>query len=87
MAKGSDESERGQAHRAAITSRPSGKAEDQDIDQDIVVRAARSILPLSALPLTVDIIDKQALDQRIESATPRSTRSRCRCGHRASETS
>jgi iron complex outermembrane receptor protein len=33
--------------------------------QDIVVSAARSILPPNALPLTIDIIDKQALDQQI----------------------
>ncbi|ESZ88051.1 MAG: TonB-denpendent receptor [Blastomonas sp. CACIA14H2] len=31
----------------------------------IVVTAARTILPPSALPLTIDIIDKQALDQQI----------------------
>ena len=34
-------------------------------DEDIVVSAARSALPPSALPLTIDIIDKQALDQQI----------------------
>lgn len=33
--------------------------------QDIVVSAARSVLPPNALPLTIDIIDKQALDQQI----------------------
>lgn len=32
---------------------------------DIVVTAARTILPPSALPLTIDIIDKQTLDQQI----------------------
>ncbi|WP_446654778.1 TonB-dependent receptor [Blastomonas sp.] len=31
----------------------------------IVVTAARTVLPPSALPLTIDIIDKQALDQQI----------------------
>ena len=31
----------------------------------IVVTAARSILPANALPLTVDVIDKEALDQQI----------------------
>lgn len=31
----------------------------------IVVTAARTILPPNALPLTIDIIDKQALDQQI----------------------
>ena len=38
-----------------------GKSEDAQI----VVTAARTILPPSALPLTIDIIDKQALDQQI----------------------
>ncbi|PSJ38024.1 TonB-dependent receptor [Allosphingosinicella deserti] len=33
--------------------------------EEIVVTAARSILPPSALPLTVDVIDKAALDQQI----------------------
>ena len=34
-------------------------------EQDIVVSAARSALPPNALPLTIDIIDKRALDQQI----------------------
>jgi iron complex outermembrane receptor protein len=34
-------------------------------ESDIVVTAARTILPPNALPLTIDIIDKQALDQQI----------------------
>lgn len=34
-------------------------------DAQIVVTAARTILPPNALPLTIDIIDKQALDQQI----------------------
>jgi iron complex outermembrane receptor protein len=34
-------------------------------ESEIVVTAARTILPPSALPLTIDIIDKQALDQQI----------------------
>ena len=34
-------------------------------DPDIVVTAARTILPASALPLTIDIIGKEALDQQI----------------------
>lgn len=32
---------------------------------DIVITAARTILPPNALPLTIDLIDKQALDQQI----------------------
>ena len=33
--------------------------------ESIVVTAARSILPPNALPLTIDLIDKQMLDQQI----------------------
>ncbi len=32
---------------------------------DIIVTAARSALPASALPLTIDVIDKKALDQQV----------------------
>ncbi|WAC23851.1 TonB-dependent receptor [Blastomonas sp. SL216] len=39
--------------------------EAQKDDAQIVVTAARTILPPNALPLTIDIIDKQALDQQI----------------------
>src|SRR3546814_16569566 len=39
---------------------PAATAESEDA---IVVTAARTILPPSALPLTIDIIDKDALDQ------------------------
>ncbi|WP_082584830.1 TonB-dependent receptor [Caulobacter sp. Root655] len=43
-------------------------AEDQaspaDVDQ-VVVTAARTILPASALPLTVDVIDSQSLSQQV----------------------
>src|SRR3990167_7583242 len=38
---------------------------DAETGQTIVVTAARTILPPSALPLTIDIIDKDALDQQI----------------------
>jgi iron complex outermembrane recepter protein len=34
-------------------------------DSDIVVTAARSTLPINALPLTVDVIGKDALDQQV----------------------
>jgi iron complex outermembrane receptor protein len=44
------------------------RAEDQsapaDVDQ-VVVTAARTILPASALPLTVDVIDSQSLSQQV----------------------
>lgn len=43
---------------------PASNDDDQD-RQDIVVTAARTALPANALPLTVDIIDKAALDQQI----------------------
>ncbi|MFN3818101.1 TonB-dependent receptor [Blastomonas sp.] len=36
-----------------------------EADDDIVVTAARTVLPASALPLTIDIISKEALDQQI----------------------
>src|SRR3546814_6851289 len=36
-----------------------------DGEDTIVVTAARSILPANALPLTVDVIGKEALDQQI----------------------
>ena len=35
------------------------------VDDEIVITAARTILPPNALPLTIDLIDKQALDQQI----------------------
>jgi len=41
---------------------PSGKEAQ---DQDVIITAARSVLPASALPLTVDLIDKATLDQQI----------------------
>ncbi|HVJ00959.1 MAG TPA: TonB-dependent receptor plug domain-containing protein, partial [Sphingomonas sp.] len=34
-------------------------------EDDIVVTAARSVLPPSALPLTIDVIDRQTLEQQI----------------------
>jgi len=37
---------------------------DTDVDQ-VVVTAARTILPASALPLTVDVVDSQALTQQV----------------------
>ena len=33
--------------------------------KDIVVSASRSVLPPNALPMTIDVIDKQALDQQL----------------------
>ncbi len=39
--------------------------EDGDGSDNIVVTAARTILPPNALPLTIDVIDKKTLDQQI----------------------
>ena len=36
-----------------------------DADEAIIVTAARTVLPPNALPLTIDLIDKQALEQQI----------------------
>ncbi|MDF2382319.1 TonB-dependent receptor [Nostoc ellipsosporum NOK] len=38
---------------------------DADASEEIVVTAARTMLPPNALPLTIDVIDKQRLDQQI----------------------
>ncbi|WP_285017238.1 TonB-dependent receptor [Novosphingobium sp. fls2-241-R2A-195] len=40
-------------------------ASHADADEGIVVTAARTILPLNALPLTVDVIDNAALNQQV----------------------
>ncbi|MDG6746580.1 TonB-dependent receptor plug domain-containing protein, partial [Staphylococcus aureus] len=48
---------------------PAALAQDADpadaADKEVVVTAARTVLPPNALPLTIDIIDKAALDQQI----------------------
>ncbi|MBW8893105.1 MAG: TonB-dependent receptor plug domain-containing protein [Burkholderiales bacterium] len=49
---------------AATAARAEDKAEATDVDQ-LVVTAARTILPASALPLTVDVIDSEALSQQV----------------------
>ncbi|MCH7863532.1 MAG: TonB-dependent receptor, partial [Proteobacteria bacterium] len=38
---------------------------DAENSEEIVVTAARTMLPPNALPLTIDVIDKQRLDQQI----------------------
>lgn len=48
----------------AFAQSPELKA-DAESGSAIVVTAARSILPASALPLTIEVIDKDALDQQI----------------------
>ncbi|WP_170112674.1 TonB-dependent receptor [Sphingomonas fennica] len=42
-----------------------GSEGQRDGDGDIVVTAARSALPASALPLTIDVIDNDALNQQV----------------------
>jgi iron complex outermembrane receptor protein len=49
---------------AATAVHAEDKAETTDVDQ-LVVTAARTILPASALPLTVDVIDSEALSQQV----------------------
>lgn len=48
---------------ASLSAAPAMAAET-DVTE-VVVTAARSILPANALPLTVDVIDKSALDQQV----------------------
>lgn len=48
---------------ATLSAAPAAAAET-DVGE-VVVTAARSILPANALPLTVDVIDKSALDQQV----------------------
>jgi iron complex outermembrane receptor protein len=40
------------------------RTQDSDVDQ-VVVTAARTILPASALPLTVDVVDNETLNQQV----------------------
>ena len=49
----------------AQDTRPVDEAIAGDAGETIVVTAARTILPPNALPLTIDVIDKDALDQQI----------------------
>ncbi len=48
---------------ASLSAAPAMAAET-DVTE-VVVTAARSVLPANALPLTVDVIDKSALDQQV----------------------
>lgn len=43
----------------------SAQSAGEGVDETIIVSAARTILPPNALPLTIDIIGKQELDQQI----------------------
>ena len=48
---------------SAFAQSPAGS--DGEAAAPIIVTAARSILPVNALPLTIDVIDKEILDQQI----------------------
>ncbi len=50
---------------AADTRDRAEAASDDDSPADIVVSATRSTLPPNALPLTIDVIDRAALDQQV----------------------
>lgn len=52
------------AHAATTMEAPSDAEKTEDDDQ-VVITAARTVLPPNALPLTIDVIDKEALDQQI----------------------
>jgi len=50
---------------AALTASPAAAQDSKEVGE-VVVTAARTILPANALPLTVDVIDKTALDQQVK---------------------
>ena len=49
----------------ATTAHAQSAPTDAQADAPIIVTAARSILPANALPLTIDVVDKERLDQQI----------------------
>ena len=53
------------APAAAEAAPTSAAAADKDSPDDIIVTGARTRLPVTALPLTVDIIDRETLDQQV----------------------
>lgn len=50
---------------SAIAQAQTNAASDDESPSEIIVTAARTVLPPNALPLTIDVIDKTALDQQI----------------------
>ncbi|MDB5662995.1 MAG: TonB-dependent receptor [Sphingomonas bacterium] len=55
---------------AIVPAAASAQADQSEADassaaRDIIVTASRSVLPARALPLTIDVIDKRALDEQI----------------------
>ncbi|QNQ11125.1 TonB-dependent receptor [Sphingomonas alpina] len=54
-----------QAQGDTAASDAQAELSDDTVPHDIVVTAARTILPPNALPLTIDVIDKDMLDQQV----------------------
>ncbi len=52
------------AHAGEVVTTPD-EAEKVEDEGQVVITAARTVLPPNALPLTIDVIDKEALDQQI----------------------
>lgn len=52
------------AHAREVVAAPDESERVEDEGQ-VVITAARTVLPPNALPLTIDVIDKEALDQQI----------------------
>ncbi|MCK0532628.1 TonB-dependent receptor [Sphingobium agri] len=50
---------------SAITANAQPASAEAEAEGPIVVTAARSILPVNALPLTIDVVDKETLDQQL----------------------
>ena len=56
----------GQRHTALAQDRADiGDAQAAGKTDDVVITAARTILPASALPLTVDVIDRETLSRQV----------------------
>lgn len=49
----------------AITANAQPASAEAEAEGPIVVTAARSVLPVNALPLTIDVVDKETLDQQL----------------------
>ncbi len=56
------------AHAASDPAPAKAAASEPDESDQVIITAARTELPASALPLTVDVIDKEELDQQVSIA-------------------
>lgn len=56
------------AHAASDPASAKAAASEPDESDQVIITAARTELPASALPLTVDVIDKEELDQQVSIA-------------------